>query len=198
MHNLGKRSVKIKTGNEYLTFTGKNLDYSLINFWKWSVSDLLSNTSRGIFAEFIVASALNLDLSNEVRNEWSEYDLEFWEWGNIKIEVKSSSYLQTWDQSNYSNIIFSIKKRGKTSVSKQKNVFSRPSNVYVFCLLHHKDKKTVDPLNMDQWSFYVISTKKIDELFVNKNSISLNSLEKITEKIKYNQLKESILIESKK
>jgi hypothetical protein len=197
MNNLNRRRAKIKNGNEYLTFEGKNTKYKLLDFWKWSVSDLLSNTSRGIFAEFIVATAMGIDLSHDARDDWAEYDLEIWEWGEIKIEVKSSSYLQTWDQRNYSNIIFSIKKKGEISVSKEKNTFTRPSDVYVFCLLHHKDKKTVDPLNMEQWSFYVISTSTINKIFKERKSISLKSLEKITSRIEYSQLKEKIINEAK-
>ena len=197
MVNLDRKRVKIKNGEENLTFGGKNTKYKLLDFWKWSVSDLLSNATRGIFAEFIVATAMEIDLTNEARDEWSEYDLETWEWGKIKIEVKSSSYLQTWDQRNYSNIIFSIKKKGKTSIAKDKNTFIRPSDVYVFCLLNHKDKRTVDPLNMDQWSFYVLSTNSINNIFKDKNSISLKSLETITESIGYNKLKEKIIKEAK-
>jgi len=197
MNNLDKKRTRIKTGDENLTFAGENINYKLLDFWKWSVSDLLSNATRGIFAEFIVATAMNIDLTTGAREEWSEYDLETWEWGKIRIEVKSSSYLQTWDQRNYSNIIFSIRKRGNTSITKEKNKFTRPSDVYVFCLLNHMDKKTVDPLNMDQWSFYVVSTNKINNVFKEKNSISLKSLEKVTEKISYNQLKEKIINEVK-
>ena len=197
MNNLDKKRTRIKTGDENLTFAGENINYKLLDFWKWSVSDLLSNATRGIFAEFIVATAMNIDLTTDAREEWSEYDLETWEWGKIRIEVKSSSYLQTWDQRNYSNIIFSIRKRGNTSITKEKNKFTRPSDVYVFCLLNHMDKKTVDPLNMDQWSFYVVSTNKINNVFKEKNSISLKSLEKVTEKISYNQLKEKIINEVK-
>ena len=178
MDNLHKRITKIKSGDENLTFSGEDIGCKLIDFWKWSVSDLLSNTTRGIFAEFIVAKAMDIDLANDPRNEWNEYDLETWEWGKIKIEVKSSSYLQTWDQKNYSNIIFSIKKRGAISIAKDKNTFFRPSDVYVFCLLDYKDKKTVDPLNMNQWSFYVVSTKIINEIFKDKNTITLKSFEK--------------------
>ena len=197
MDKLRKKIAQIKTGNEFLTFSGNNTEYKLLDFWKWSVSDLLSNATRGIFAEFIVASAMGMDLSNETRDEWGEFDLEAWEWGKIKIEVKSSSFLQTWEQRNYSNIVFSIKKKGYTSISKEKNKFTRPSDVYVFCLLHHKDKKTVDPLIMDQWSFYVVSTKNINNVFKDKNTITLKSLEKITEKIEYHKIKEMVIKEGK-
>ena len=197
MVTLRKRITKTMSGNENLTFSGESIGCKLIDFWKWSASDILSNTTRGIFAEFIVAKAMDMDLKNDPRNVWSEYDLETWEWGKIKIEVKSSSYLQAWDQRSYSNINFSIKKRGTTSIRKDKNVFSRPSDVYVFCLLDYKDKKTVNPLNMDQWSFYVVSTKKINDVFQEKNTITLKSLENITESLKYDQLKQKIIHEAK-
>ena len=197
IENLRKNVSKVKSGNECIFFKNKNLNYNLLHFWQWSSSDLLSNATRGKFAEFIIASAMELDLTGELRSDWGEYDLMAWELGGIKIEVKSSSYLQSWEQRYYSNINFSIKKHGKTSISKEKNIFYRPSDVYVFCLLKHKDKKTVNPLNMNQWSFYVLSTKTINTVFKEKSSISLNSLEKITQEIEYNELKEKIIERSK-
>ena len=37
-----------------------NVNYKVIDFWKWSVSDLVSNATRGRLAEFIVAKALKI------------------------------------------------------------------------------------------------------------------------------------------
>jgi len=59
-------------------------------------------------------------------------------------------------------------------------------------LLKHKDKKTVNPLNLNQWSFYVVSTKKINKYHGNKKTISLNSLEKMTKNINYDKIKEMV------
>jgi hypothetical protein len=50
----------LKTGNEPLTVNGQNLDKSLLDFWRWNSSDLLSNATRGRLAEFIMASALGV------------------------------------------------------------------------------------------------------------------------------------------
>ncbi len=52
----------IKNGDEPLTFQDKNLNYQLLDFWQWSVSDILSNGTRGRLAEFIVATATNIDI----------------------------------------------------------------------------------------------------------------------------------------
>lgn len=63
-------------------------------FWSWAHSDLMNNAERGRLAEFIVSMALNCNSPSRV--EWDAYDLSTED--GIKIEVKSSAYLQTWHQ----------------------------------------------------------------------------------------------------
>ncbi len=82
--------TRIKTGDEPFTNNGAPLAQKLIDFWKWSVSDLVSNATRGVLAEFIVATALQIDPS-KVRDEWAAYDLSTNE--GIKIEFRSAAYL---------------------------------------------------------------------------------------------------------
>lgn len=64
-----KLHLSSKSGNENFNFENQNLNFSLLDFWRWSVSDILSNTTRGILAEFIIVKALGADIAN-VRNEW--------------------------------------------------------------------------------------------------------------------------------
>ena len=191
MENLDKIKTEQKNGNEHFTFGEKNLDIKLIDYWKWSASNLISNATRGMFAEFIVAMAMEIDLTS-VREEWKAYDLETKE--GIKIEVKTSAYLQTWFQKEYSKIIFSIKPArnwsGETNELTKES--SRPSDIYVFCVLKHKDKKTVDPLVLEQWDFYVIPTKKINKVFSKQETLQLKAIEKMTECVNYNELNEKI------
>lgn len=51
--------------------------------------------------------------------------------------------------------------------------------MYVFCLLAHKDKPTLDPTNLDQWQFFVIASRKIDAELGVQESISLGRLLKL-------------------
>lgn len=188
---LSKLTVDQKTGEEHLKSNGHELDLKLLDFWRWSASNLLGNTDRGILAEFIVASALNIDLKAN-RNDWEAYDLITEE--GIKIEVKSSSYIQTWYQNDFSKIRFSIK--AVRSWDSSTNVISttpqRHSDIYVFCLLKHKDQATIDPLNLDQWEFYVVPTDTINNYKRSESSITLNSLQKLTDAVSYEKLKEVI------
>jgi len=191
MEELEKVNVVQKNGNENLLFNGSEINWKLIDFWKWSVSDLLSNATRGTFAEFIVATALEIDLL-KAREEWNAYDLKTKE--GIKIEIKTSAYLQTWFQKDYSEIIFSIKPAysWNAETNELSKIKTRSSDIYIFCLLKHKDKKTVNPLILNQWSFYVVSTKKINKYHGNKKTINLNSLEKMTKNVNYDKIKEMV------
>ncbi len=191
MNELDCVKATIKTGDERLTFKNKSLEFSLLNFWRWSVSDILSNATRGIFAEFIVATAAKIDL-NKVRDEWGAFDLITSE--GIKIEVKSSAYLQTWFQKTLSKISFSTKPAFVLDIvtNKQSEFKIRSADVYVFCLLHHENKQTVQPLNLDHWEFYVLATAELNNYTRSQHSITINSLKRLTNVIDYETLNDEI------
>ena len=188
MNELKAIQAKPKTGNEFLTYNGEKTEYNLLAFWSWSVSDILSNATRGRFAEFVVGTAVGLDPKN-LRDEWDAYDLKTD--NGIKIEVKSAAYIQTWNQKKISTISFSI----KTAKFWDSETFfedlqpRRHADVYVFCHLKHLDQETIDPLKMEQWDFYVLPTFKLDKYERSQSSITLNSLKRLTEPIKYSELK---------
>ena len=191
MNDLSDIKASRKTGEEVFTGLGKSKLLILKDFWQWSSSDLVSNATRGILAEFLVASAL--ELNHGVRNEWDSYDLKT-ETG-VKIEVKSAAYVQSWYQQKLSDITFNIRTTlawdYKTSrFAKEKK---RQADVYVFCLLHHEDKKTINPMDLSQWTFYVVSTKKIEQTCKDIKSISLSRLRKLNPMVcNFDGLKEAI------
>ena len=177
----------IKTGKELLRTNGTKTGYTLLDFWRWNASDLVSNTLRGRLAEFIVGSAIGVDFTTP-REEWDKYDLHTP--SGIKIEIKSSAYIQSWEQDDDSAPSFNIKRTvAYNSKSRLREAPSkRHADIYVFCLLKHKERDTIDPLNMDQWEFYVVATKTLDTKLGNQKSISLNPLRKLAEPISYSQL----------
>jgi len=59
--------------------------------------------------------------------------------------------------------------------------------------LAHKDKKSVDPLNLSQWDFYILETKVLNNKVKTQKTITLSSLLKLNPtKIKYDNLKQEI------
>ncbi|HCS38593.1 MAG TPA: hypothetical protein DIW44_03290 [Anaerolineaceae bacterium] len=179
--DLTDQKPTLKSGNEPLINGDKQLDFSLLDFWRWGNSDLLSNAARGIFAEFLVATALGIKIEKP-REEWATYDLITPD--GIKVEVKSAAYLQSWNQTRLSEIKFGIGKTKKFDLNgrMQNEPAQRWADVYVFCLLAHQDKRTVNPLDVSQWEFYVVATKILDELCSERQSISLHPLRDICRK----------------
>ena len=163
-----------KTGDEPIQFKGKDTGLHLCDFWSWGFSDLLDNTLRGSYAEFIVAAALGIDFA-EARVNWEPWDLTFL--GGIRVEVKSCSYLQAWEQKRPSAIQFSIRPTIRwTAADGWDGEQRRQSDVYVFCLFTEKDPAKADPMRLDSWAFYILPTKVLDEQCGGQKTLSLSSL----------------------
>lgn len=179
-----------KSGQESFTLEGKELPMNILSFWQWSSSELLENALRGKLAEFIVASSINV--TDKTREEWDAYDLMTND--GLKIEIKSSAYLQSWSQTELSKIKFGIQPTRKWEEnSKRSTNVQRQSDIYIFCVLAHKDKKTVNPLDLSQWDFYILDTKVLNEKVPTQKTITLGSLLKLNPvNVKYNDLKKGI------
>lgn len=171
---LGAIEVVRKSGDEPVTEHGRPVGKSLLDFWQWSTSDLVGNAMRGVLAEYLVAVAVGDD--GGTRTEWDAYDVKTA--SGIRVEVKSGAYLQSWAQTKLSTIQFSIGPSfGWDSETDQLGTIQvRQADVYVFCALAHTDKPTVDPLNLDQWEFYVLPTTVLNQQLGKQKSISLGSL----------------------
>lgn len=166
-------------------------DFDLLDFWKWMGSDLLNNAMRGVLAEFIVARAL--DIKGGVRTEWDACDLTTSD--GIRVEIKSAAYCQSWAQRRLSSIGFDIAPKWPDTIPANERVEKarRPADVYVFCLLHHQDKESIDPMRLEQWTFYVLSARVLDERAPHQKSIALNSLLKLSPiRTAYEELRECV------
>jgi len=161
---------------------------TMLDYWVWAFSDLVGNTERGVLAEYLVARAIRA--KPPVRNSWAVYDIDSPD--GTKIEVKSASYIQSWHQKKLSNIQFSIRKA--LEWIPERNEFGtekkRHSDVYIFCLLNQKDKHKVNPLNLDQWEFYVIATSLLDRELGNTQSISLAKVQQYSANYTFKQLEQ--------
>jgi hypothetical protein len=170
--------VSRKTGAEAFRSGSAPLPFNLHSFWQWSASDLASNALRGIVAEFLVAQALGV--ANGRRVEWEAYDL--CSASGATIEVKSAAYLQTWFQRTLSAINFSVApaRRWDPETNTSAEEVRRQADIYVFALLDHTDKLTLDPMNVAQWTRYVLRTSVLNQhLPLSQKRIGLSSLQKL-------------------
>lgn len=162
------------TGSE--RFVG--VQASVSDFWRFAMSDLRMNNTRGYLAEFLVARALGLEDVSRV--EWDAYDLLVDD--RVRVEVKSSAYLQLWEQRQLSRVSFSglrgtryHPRHGDDPDGRQFN-----AHVYVFCVQTAVDHDAYEPLDVNQWDFYVLSKTDLEHGQVGQ-SLGLATLQRLSE-----------------
>jgi hypothetical protein len=154
------------------------LNAAVLDFWKWGFSDLKMNVVRGIFAEFLVARAVG-DPAEVVRNAWAPFDVKTppdeTAPDGIRIEVKSSAYIQAWRQRKLSRISFSgLKTRSwspESGYSPQREV---QADVFVFALHTAKTHENYNIFDLKQWELYVVSGEVIRDY--PRNSVGIQFL----------------------
>ena len=169
------------TGKEHLTFNGTPISSTVLDYWSWAYSDLIRNVNRGAFAEFIVREAMNSQSENTPPREDFSISMDAYDLlspDGIRVEVKSSAYIQALEDDHLARISFRIapaKKLDENGNYSEKSVYARHSDVYVFCIWTAKSCDQ-DILDLSLWDFYVISTKLLDEKVPNQKTITFHSL----------------------
>ena len=188
-------------GNE--AFIGLDVNPSVVDFWTFAISDLKMNSIRGILAEFLVASALRPGIKKS--EQWADYDLLYTHPDgpvDIRIEVKSSAYLQAWEQSGLSEIKFTglkgtphIPRGGYDPRGQQYN-----ADVYIFCVQTAKTHKKYNPLDVSQWDFYVLPRTAVSRRgYASITLVALERLERegVTKSLKVAGIRDAVLAAAK-
>lgn len=96
----------------------------------------------------------------------------------IRVEVKSSAYIQAWESEHPARISFriapakSLDASGNYSANSQ---YRRHSDAYVFCVWTAMSREQ-NILDLSLWDFYVIATKTLDQKVPNQKTITFQSL----------------------
>jgi hypothetical protein len=177
MSERGPIKPKRLSGAERFTLRDAPAGFDVLSYWQWVGSNLIDNTARGLLAEFIVARALSA--ADGVRVEWDEVDVLTA--SKIRVEVKSAAYIQSWHQEKPSIISFNIPptQGWDPEPGKYTEEQHRQADVYVFSLLAHLDQETVNPLELDQWEFMVLSARTLDDRLGTQKTIRLGPLKKL-------------------
>jgi hypothetical protein len=161
------------------------------DFWSWAYSNILTNITRGLFAEFLVGMAL--EAVEGSRTEWDSYDLCY---GGAHIEVKSSAYLQSWPQDKTSKIGWSISPSTYryAEMDEDQDDQEPPADCYVFCVYtEKKDRNPAIVLDSEKWRFYVVPTTVIrKELWHQKTVVESSIKSLVGEPVRYSHLRERV------
>lgn len=174
------------SGSDAFTYNKQEMLFELKDFWEYYASDILESSIRGGIAEFIITKALN---TNNVMSGWTPFDVMY---RAYRIEVKSSSYVHSTTTNRLTKPSFSISKHQVYLDETKWTAPKRNSDYYIFALLSCKDVKTADPMKLEQWEFYIVPTKYLDEHYDSSKSISLSVVQSISKKTDYFSLKETL------
>jgi len=179
------------TGAEPFHSASAPLDADVADFWRWAYSDLAANNTRALVAEFLVARALGQ--TDRPRLEWDAVDVVV---DGVKVEVKCAGYVQTWAQKKVSSIRFDVASKlgWDAATNTSATVSTRAADVYVFALHAHKQRESLDVLDLAQWEFYVLARRALDEQLPKQRNGSLATLMRIgAERVTYHALRDAIL-----
>ena len=144
---------------------------TLQDFWRWAYSDVLVNTIRAVFGEFLVASALGVQ--SKPRVDWDSVDLRL---ESATIEVKTTSEIQAWPHPEGvtpSPPRFDIARHEKwdAETGEYSTERGRWSDCYVFCLYKGPDhepstnlERRMAVLDVSNWRFHVAPTSELNHL----------------------------------
>ena len=162
-------------------------DATVVDLWRFALSNLRMNNARSYLAEFLVAKAVG---STGLRIEWDPYDVLAPD--GTTIEVKTSAYLQAWDQYKLSTIQFTgLRSRIWSTEGGLTPTPTYNADVYVFAIQTARTHEEYNPLLASQWHFHVLPKRTVENL--GQDSIALATLEKIAgPSIAYEELAEAI------
>lgn len=172
--------------NESTLFTGngKSIGLTMLDFWKYQYSNIYDLQEN--IAEFIVGKALGLDKPCN-RDGWSLFDILY---RNKRIEVKETGYYYSWQKNGRISMQRTF---GITSAYGDDNIKTRQNDIYVFCLNTGVNAEESNPLEMNNWEFYVVPTSVINrECTIDQKTISLGKVRKFAAITRYSELKQII------
>jgi hypothetical protein len=145
-----------------------------LEFVDWAFGNTMDNALRGVVAEYLVHKAVGGIAEHRVN--WDAYDVEMPD--SCKIEVKTSGYLQEWQQARPSIIQFDIARKDPWIAKENRFVGQkcRYSDIWVFAVHTEQDPELADPFKTDQWQFLVTSARWLDETFGDQKSVRYSVL----------------------
>ena len=164
-----------------------------LDFWRWAVSDLVSNANRGVVAEYLVGLALGA--LDQPRVEWDQVDLRY---RHTSIEVKASGRGQSWDRPGAPIITrrpnFTIAPRAGWDAATNTSATEpgRLSDCFVFCVHTPTRPSAADVLDVRTWEFLVWSTQAIDRTLGNQKTIALSRLRQLARPCEFSGIKDAV------
>lgn len=144
-----------------------------LDFWRWVASDVCEDSTKGYFAEWLVAALVGRQVQNERRISYATCDVVAPH--GTAIEVKATSYWQSWrvfdergclreNPTPCKNLAFRIAPTRNTNTETTASTPAYVADVYVFCFEHEESLVRWNPFELGQWEFYYLSRDEVQQL----------------------------------
>lgn len=178
-------------GETPFTDNGNPIGLTIGDFWQYQFSNIYDLQDH--IAEFLVGKALGLTHAHN-RDGWTLWDINY---RNAKIEVKETGYYHSWQEKIAKGKISTQRSFGitpaYTDYKNPESELKRQSDIYVFCLNTGTTETESNPLNLDNWEFYVVPTNVINKTCTAKQkTISLGKVKKLAKMVRFAELKSDI------
>ena len=148
---------------------------------------LVTNSLRGLLVEAIVSAALEPEW-HWCGMDWGSWDFERAD--GLRLEVKQSSYRQTWSAPSHGKVSpgFDIRERsgrweGSTFIAEP----GRAAHIYVFAFHGVKDD-SADHRDPAQWVFHVVRTEHLPPA----KRISLSAVQRLSPCVPFDGLSNEV------
>lgn len=148
---------------------------------------LVTNVLRGLLVEAMIANVI------EPEWLWCAADYSSWDFeraDGMRLEVKQSSYLQTWAPPTHGKVSpsFDIRERsGRWEGAVFIEDAGRAAHLYVFAY-HDVRDETADHRDPEQWAFFVVQTSKLPKT----QRLSLNSVRQLAAPVLIDRLHQCV------
>jgi hypothetical protein len=160
------------------------------DFWEWAFGDLVTNTVRSVFAEYLVALALGVN--HRPRLEWDQYDLRYREVG---IEVKAVGRVQAWPapaRIGIPRFDIAARRGWDAATNTMSPTAGRSAVAWVFGECTATVASSTLVANPDNWRFHVASTRWRDEHRPTQKSISISQLARLIPAVPFSDLRAAV------
>lgn len=137
---------------------------SLTDFQEWAFPQFINESQRSLLAEYIVASAIGPVNETIDKRFMQSRPYDFLTPEGLRVEVRYASYLQLTDINHPDRITYTLEQ-----------ALQRNSDVHVFTLFKATSPNQ-DPLDLNLWEFYILSTNVLDIEHPVENTITLPTL----------------------
>ncbi|MFC5379403.1 hypothetical protein [Aquipuribacter nitratireducens] len=156
--------------------------------WSWAFSDGLATIVRQAVAEYLVARAVEADLSRP-RRDTDTWDVVTPE--GTTIEVMSAAHLDAYGRPRTGTVTWGRTRGGGRAEETPRSDFGAAAraDLYVLCLQTATHRSQVDVVDHRQWEFYVLAREDVRHFGV---AVGLRAVQDRARAVSWEQLGEAV------